>query len=218
MSDYYNNTHRDLHDAFDSRRLADTIEEKMISSELGEREMRFITTADMFFLSTMDKRGFPTVSYKGGEPGFVKVLDPSTIAFPIYDGNGMFYSAGNIGSRAQVGLLFIDFVTPRRMRLHGTAQISSGDPLINECKEAQLIVRVEIEDAFLNCARYIHKFSREDLSDYAPREGHDTAIPLWKHMDFAEPLLSTKDQLRPASDDKKVTMQEYRDDFWRDLG
>jgi len=79
-------------------------------------------------------------------------------------------------------------------------------------------VRVEIEDAFLNCARYIHKFSREDLSDYAPREGHDTAIPLWKHMDFAEPLLSTKDQLRPASDDKKVTMQEYRDDFWRDLG
>ena len=217
MSDYYSDTHRNLHDEFDSRRLADTIEERMVSSELGEREIRFITTADMFFLSTLDKRGFPTVSYKGGEPGFVKVLDPGTIAFPIYDGNGMFYSTGNIGSSAKVGLLFIDFVTPRRLRVHGTAQIGSDDPLISEYKEAQLIVRVEIEDAFLNCARYIHKFSREELSDYAPREGHDTAIPMWKHMDFAEPLLSTKDRLRPSADDKKVTMQEYRDDFWRDL-
>ena len=55
----------------------------------------------MFFLSTIDQDGRPTVSYKGGDPGFVKVVDSKTIAFPLFDGNGMWYSAGNVVGNAQ---------------------------------------------------------------------------------------------------------------------
>ncbi|MBT4906709.1 MAG: pyridoxamine 5'-phosphate oxidase family protein [Rhodospirillaceae bacterium] len=197
--------------------MADTLEDGMIKAEFGAREARFVETADMFFLSTIDRRGFPTVSYKGGAPGFVKVLDPRTLAFPIYDGNGMFYSAGNLSDNGKVGLLFIDFQTPRRMRLHGTAAIDGDDPLLGDYKEAQVIVRVALEDVFLNCARYIHKFSREGTSDFAPREGHDTPVALWKNLDFVEEKLSKTDTLGPSPEAEKITYETYREEFWRDL-
>ena len=217
MSEFYGDTHRALQDQFDSRRLADLIEGGMVKDELGPRERRFVETTDMFFLTTIDKRGFPTVSYKGGVPGFVTVVDSQAIAFPIYDGNGMCYSAGNLGANGKVGLLFIDFQTPRRMRLHGTASIDLEDPLLSKYKEAQVIVRVALEDVFLNCARYIHKYRREETSKFAPSQGQDTPVAQWKYLDIADGKLSAKDPLRPAADAKKVSYEDYRDDFWRNL-
>ncbi len=217
MSEYYGDTHRELQDQFDSRRLADMLEGGMMKDELGPREIRFVEMADMFFLSTIDKRGFPTVSYKGGVSGFVTVADAKTIAFPIYDGNGMFYSAGNLGANGKVGLLFIDFQTPRRMRLHGNASIDPEDPLLSKYKEAQVIVRVTLEDVFLNCARYIHKYTREETSTFAPSKDHETPVAQWKYLDIADGKLSTKDPLGPAADAEKVAYEDYRDDFWRNL-
>lgn len=75
----------------------------------------------MFFLATADAQGRPSCSYKGGEPGFVRVLDEQTLAFPRYDGNGMFLSLGNALENPHVGLLFIDFVRARRLRFNGEA-------------------------------------------------------------------------------------------------
>ena len=105
----YHGGSRELQDRFDTRRLADRIDERIVHDRIDDDDRAFIEARDMFFLATADEHGQPQCSYKGGDPGFVRVLDEQTIAFPIYNGNGMFLSAGNLLVNAQVGLLFIDF-------------------------------------------------------------------------------------------------------------
>lgn len=72
MSRLYGAQQRALQDRFDTRRIADKIEALAIHPELGDMEKAFIESRDMFWLSTIDEQGRPTVSYKGGDPGFVK--------------------------------------------------------------------------------------------------------------------------------------------------
>src|SRR2546430_754562 len=123
---------RAMQDQFDTRRLADRLDEKFLSHPVIDAETRaFIERMDMFFLATADADGRPQCSYKGGDPGFVRVLDAHTIAFPNYDGNGMYLSLGNVLNNPQVGLLFIDFTStrPSRLRVNGVASISESDEL-----------------------------------------------------------------------------------------
>ena len=82
----------------------------------------------MFFLATVDPDAGRPAYYKGGDPGFVKVIDDVTLAFPCYDGNGMYLSMGNVASDGRVGMLFIDFEHPKRMRVEGTASLHFEDP------------------------------------------------------------------------------------------
>jgi predicted pyridoxine 5'-phosphate oxidase superfamily flavin-nucleotide-binding protein len=146
----------------------------------------------MFFLATADAQGQPDCSYKGGRPGFVRVVSPGTLAFPSYDGNGMFKSLGNILVNPYVGLLFVDFESPRRLRVNGRATLREDDPLLAEFVGAQLIVRVEVAAAFPNCPRYIHKMQMVEESPYAPCEGHTPPVPEWKTRPvFREVLPST---------------------------
>ena len=88
----------------------------------------------------------------------MRVLDERTIAFPVYDGNGMYLTAGNALVNPQVGLLFIDFEGRKRLRLNGVASVREDDPLLAEYPEAQLVVRVEATEVFPNCPRYIHEY------------------------------------------------------------
>ena len=97
----------------------------------------------MFFLATADEHGMPQCSYKGGEPGFVRVVDEQTLAFPNYDGNGTYLSMGNLLRNPQLGLLFIDFTSPKRLRVNGIASIEHDDPLLAAYPEAQFVVRVQ---------------------------------------------------------------------------
>ncbi|MGB5147919.1 MAG: pyridoxamine 5'-phosphate oxidase family protein, partial [Porticoccaceae bacterium] len=150
MSELYGDQHRALQDRFQTRRMADRIEQTIVSDLLSEQGKAFIASRDMFFLSTVDHQGRPTVSYKGGDPGFMKVLDDRTLAFPSYDGNGMFFSMGNIAGNAQVGLLLMDFEQPFRMRIQGAASVCADDPLLAEYKEADLIVRVAVSQTWIN--------------------------------------------------------------------
>src|SRR6476660_2447623 len=119
----YHEGSRCFQDRFDTRRLADRIDERLVDDVIDGDDRAFIERMDMFFLATADAEGHPTCSYKGGEPGFVRVLDEHTIAFPNYDGNGMYLSMGNLRVNPNVGLLFIDFERRRRMRLEGVASI-----------------------------------------------------------------------------------------------
>ena len=137
----------------------------------------------MFFLATADEHGAPDCSYKGGRPGFVRVVAPDVLAFPSYDGNGMFKSLGNVLRNPRVGLLFIDFEKPRRLRVNGTATIDRADPLLGSFEGAQLVVRVRAEHIFPNCPRYIHRLALEEISTYAPAPGHRPPVPAWKQMD-----------------------------------
>jgi predicted pyridoxine 5'-phosphate oxidase superfamily flavin-nucleotide-binding protein len=150
----------------------------------------------MFFLATADADGRPDCSYKGGHPGFVRVSAPSELAFPSYDGNGMFRSLGNVRSNAAVGLLFLDFDQPRRLRVNGTATFSEDDPLMSQFAGAQLIVRVRAEQIFPNCPRYLHRMKLVELSAYAPRDGDTAPIPAWKKMPQFNDVLAPGDPAR----------------------
>src|SRR5881275_111598 len=141
----YHEGARRLQDRFDTRRLADRLDDRFLREPvIGEADRAFIERMDMFFLATADADGRPQCSYKGGQPGFVRVLDEHTVAFPNYDGNGMYLSMGNTLVNAQVGLLFIDFVSerPSRLRVNGVASIAARDELLPAYPEAQFIVRV----------------------------------------------------------------------------
>ena len=136
----------------------------------------------MFFLATADARGRPDCSYKGGLPGFVRVLDPTTLAFPDYDGNGMFRSLGNILVNRHVGMLFVNFETPDRLRLNGVATLHDDKAALSAHPGAQLVVRVTVERIFPNCPRYIHTMKLVEHSVYAPRADQEAPTPRWKQM------------------------------------
>ena len=152
MALYHDGTRR-LQDRFDTRRLADRIEDRIVRDHIDADDRAFIEARDMFFLATADADGKPQSSYKGGDPGFVRVLDERTIAFPSYDGNGMYLSVGNALVNPHVGLLFIDFEGRKRLRLNGVASVADDDPLLADYPEAQMIVRVRATEVFPNCPR-----------------------------------------------------------------
>jgi predicted pyridoxine 5'-phosphate oxidase superfamily flavin-nucleotide-binding protein len=181
-SGIYHEGNRKLQDTFDSRRIADRLEEVTLHDRFFPGDVDFIQGCAMFFLATADADGWPDVSYKGGLPGFVRVTDHDELAFPCYDGNGMFKSFGNILVNPKVGMLFIDFEEQNRMRVQGTASLSGDDPLMAEFPGAQLIIRVKAERIFPNCPRYIHRMKLEEYSAYAPRPQYDPPEPDWKYM------------------------------------
>jgi len=183
MSSMYNWGSRQLQEKFDSQRIADRLEQRTVHATFTEEDRAFIERSPMFFLATDDAEGHPDCSYKGGMPGFVRVLNSNTLAFPDYDGNGMFKSLGNILVNPHVGMLFIDFEHPDRMRLNGTATVHDDDPLLSEYPGAQLIVRVQAEQIFPNCPRYIHKMQITKYSVYSPRLGYTPPEPEWKQME-----------------------------------
>jgi predicted pyridoxine 5'-phosphate oxidase superfamily flavin-nucleotide-binding protein len=180
----YHDGNRRLQDAFDSRRIADRLEDKLTRTAFTANDKAFIESAIYFFIATADAEGRPDCSFKGGAPGFVRVTGPSDLAFPDYDGNGMFKSLGNLVVNPNVGLLFIALHgKPARLRVNGTAQVSRDDPLMQQTVGAQLIVRVTARAIFPNCPRYIPKMDIAEPSIYVPQPGHDAPEPAWKSFD-----------------------------------
>lgn len=197
MADLYHEGNRRLQDRFDTRRLADRIEERLRHDRFDDDDRAFIEARDMFFLATADGSGMPQCSYKGGEPGFVRVLDERTLAFPSYDGNGTYLSLGNVLRNPQVGLLFIDFTSPKRLRVNGIASVDDADPLLSENAGAQLIVRVRATAVLPNCSRYVHRLELAERSRFVPHAGAEAPVPDWKRRDWARDVLAAGD---PAND------------------
>ncbi|HAQ32843.1 MAG TPA: pyridoxamine 5'-phosphate oxidase [Rhodospirillaceae bacterium] len=199
---------RILQDKYDSRDTADFVA-NLQRDEISKEDQLFIEGRDMFFLSTVDEEGRPTVSYKGGDPGFVKVVNKNTIAFPDYDGNGMFYSLGNIASSAYVGMLFINFEKPERLRVQGTATVSDDDPLIDEYKEVKFMVRVKVDAVWINCPRYVHRMQKVKESRYVPREDSQTPLAGWKRIDIVQGVLPARDKGRAEKEGGTITVEEW---------
>ena len=189
MAGLYHDGNRRLQDRFDSRRLADRLEEVKVRDHIDEGDRAFIERLDMFFLATADAQGRPNCSYKGGDPGFVRVLDPRTLAFPGYDGNGMFLSLGNALVNPEVGLLFIDFQRRRRLRLNGTATVSLDDALLGSWPGARQVVREAVREVFPNCPRYIHQMELVERSRFVPKADEEAPVPEWKRTDWARDVL-----------------------------
>jgi predicted pyridoxine 5'-phosphate oxidase superfamily flavin-nucleotide-binding protein len=192
MSIYHSGSRR-YQDRFDTRRLADRIDERLVRPVIDDGDRAFIEGCDMVFVATADADGRPQCSYKGGEPGFVRVLDERTVAFPNYDGNGMYLTAGNALVNPHVGLLFIDFEQRKRLRLNGVATHSDDDPLLAEFPEAQFLWRVEATEVFPNCPRYIHRMQLVERSRFVPEPGVEPPVPEWKRAAWACDVLPASD-------------------------
>jgi predicted pyridoxine 5'-phosphate oxidase superfamily flavin-nucleotide-binding protein len=187
MSILFHEGNRRFQDQFDSRRIADRLEQKLARTAFTEDDRAFIESRILFFLATADAAGRPTCNHKGGAPGFVRVVAPDELAFPDFDGNGMFLAMGNISVNPNVGLLFIDFEKPKRLRVEGSARVSREDPLLAHTVGAQLIVRIKARAIYPNCPRYIAKMTLAEPSVYAPRPGIDPPEPAWKSFsDFQD--------------------------------
>jgi predicted pyridoxine 5'-phosphate oxidase superfamily flavin-nucleotide-binding protein len=180
MTIIYHEGCRRLQDQFDSRCIADRLEQVTACKAFNDDDKALIESRIFFFLATATREGYPTCNLKGGPAGFVRVIAPDELAFPDYDGNGMFLSLGNIATNPQIGLLFIDFEKPKRLRVEGVASLSTDDPLINHTVGAQLMVRMQVRAIFANCPRYIPTMKLIEPSLYTPREGFDAPEPVWK--------------------------------------
>ena len=187
----YNEGARRLQERFDTRRLADRLEERKVTETIGDRDRELIERLDMFFIATADADGRPQCSYKGGDPGLVRVLDERSLAFPNYDGNGMYLSMGNLLVNPEVGLLFIDFRAerPTRLRVNGTAAVVDDPGVVGLWPEAQFAVRVAVREVFPNCPRYIHRMELVERSRFVPHAGEPTPVPDWKRSDWARDVL-----------------------------
>ena len=199
MSTLYSSQARALQDQFDTRRLADRLAEVKVHDQITSDDRAFIERMDMFFLATVDEDGQPTCSYKGGDPGFVTVVDEHTLAFPNYDGNGMYLSMGNVDATHRVGMLFIDFERQRRMRVDGTAERCDDDALLAKYPGAQFVVRVHAERVYPNCPRYIHKYQLVERSAFVPHAGENPPVPGWKQTDWARDVLPAGDPARSTA-------------------
>jgi hypothetical protein len=196
VSSAYHDGMRRLQDRFDSRRLADRLDEKLGRREFTAEDRAFIESRALFFLATADAEGRPDCSFKGGDPGFVRVTAPGELAFPSYDGNGQFRSLGNVLVNPAVALLFIDFENPRRLRVNGRASLLFEDPLLSEFRGAQAMVRIQADRIFPNCPRYILRMQVLEASPYVPRAGGEPPVPAWKTREVFNEVLPRDDPAR----------------------
>lgn len=199
-----------LQKEFGVEALGQRMSEVVIRGELSDRDRAFIDTRDFFFLATVDAEGQPTCSYKGGLPGFVRSHGPTELSFPLFNGNSMYLSAGNMQETAKIGLLFIDFETPHRLRIEGSVRLSRAVEDLNAWPGAELAVRVSVVAVFVNCPRYIHRAGRSKASKYVPREGSPAPLPAWKRIEGFQDVLPVTDRPRVAESGGVISTEEYR--------
>ena len=205
---FYTPAHRRAQERAGARPLADRVVDAIVHDEIDDFYGGFISSRDFFFLSTVDSEGRPTVSYKGGAPGVVAVVDPTTIAFPHFDGNGMYLSVGNAEDTGRIGLLFIDLETPNRIRLQADVERVTDDPvLLARWPGAQLVTVARVETVFHNCGRYIHPHQRVADSRYVPAADGSQPVPAWKRIDVVQDVLPDAD--RTQGEGGVITFEEY---------
>jgi len=209
MQEFYGKQHRALQEDFDTEKLANAVHENVVATEIGEAHRGFIESLDMFFLTTIDHRGYPTCSYKGGNPGFLKIINSKTLAFPSFDGNGMFLSMGNISINNQVGILLIDFETPNRFRIHGNASVRRDEESLKMFEGAEMVVFVDIVEIFVNCARYIHRYKRVTSAKHVPQKNESVVLPHWKRIDGLQEFLPARDKHIADTLGGTITPEQY---------
>lgn len=186
---FYGENHRAWQDHFETRRLADRLKDANVKRQIGAADAAFLAHQNMFFLATVDANGQPNCSYKGGARGFVKVIDEKTLAFPNYDGNGMYLSVGNMTDNARVSLLFVDFERQARLRILGSASVRANDKLLDAYPGADLVVRIKVTALFANCPRYMHKMRLLEELSFVPSPHGEAPAAAWKSLsEFADVL------------------------------
>ncbi|MBX9579017.1 MAG: pyridoxamine 5'-phosphate oxidase family protein [Gemmataceae bacterium] len=139
-----------------------------VTSDLTE----FLADLDMFYLGTANAEGQPYIQYRGGPPGFLKVIDGRTLAFADFGGNRQYISVGNLSENPKAILFLMDYANSRRVKVWGTATVVEGDSeLLAKLSDPAYPGRVEraivfaVEAWDVNCPQHIHKrYSRRQVA------------------------------------------------------
>jgi predicted pyridoxine 5'-phosphate oxidase superfamily flavin-nucleotide-binding protein len=144
-----------------------TSEKAGISTALSAAQQEQIARADTFFIATDNPERGADVSHKGGNPGFVHVVDERRLAFPDYNGNSMFNTLGNLTLNSHAGLLFIDFDSGRTLQLSGRAAIDWNPERARKFAGAERVVDFDLEQIVDNPAgfRLLAKFRQYSRSN-----------------------------------------------------
>ncbi len=195
----YGDGARHLQDALDTRRLADAIASRTLHVELLDGDVELIDDQSTVWIATVDADGWPDVSYKGGDPGFIQVVSRRELRIPSYDGNGMMRTLGNIVDTGRVALLFVDTARPWRMRVHGAARVSIEPADLAAHHGAEAVIIVQIERIFPNCGRYVHQDGT--ISPFVPRPGEEPPLAPWKRIEDFRDALRPADRARVEAED-----------------
>lgn len=193
-SEIYGDGARRFQDVFETRELADRLANRTLRAELNQGDIDLIQAQSTVWIATVDPEGWPDVSYKGGDVGFVEVCSPDELRIPVYDGNGMMRTIGNIADTGRVALLFVDTTRPWRIRVHGTARVSTEPADLAGLHGADAVIVVTVGRAFQNCGRYIHQ--GDGISPFVPRPGHEPPVAHWKGYDEFRDVLRPGDPAR----------------------
>ena len=194
--EFYHSGMRELQDRYEGRTVPDRLADNRRRTAFNDEDREFIATSPFFFLSTATPESVDC-SFKGGEPGFVRVLGDNVLAWPDYDGNRMYRSLGNILRNTRVGLLFIRFDgqlfnNAGRLRVNGHAEIDESPQAIASLPGAKRLIRVTAEHIFTNCPRYIPNLAQGEASVYVPRQGYTPPDPPWKSMPFVKDIFDAE--------------------------
>ncbi len=128
---------------------------------LGEPERAFIEARDSFYLATVSATGWPYVQHRGGAPGFLRVLDPHTVAFADLGGNRQLVTTGHLAANDRVALILMDYPNRRRLKILGRARVvaPSDRPklaaLVPRAADAERLIVVHVHGLDWNCPKSI---------------------------------------------------------------
>jgi predicted pyridoxine 5'-phosphate oxidase superfamily flavin-nucleotide-binding protein len=187
--EFYQGASRTLQRQFGTDELAAHLARRHVLTELDSTHIEWIRRADAVYVATVDPRGRPDCSYKGGLPGFVQVPDVRTLEIPSYDGNGMYRTLGNAAGAAWIGLLFLFPDVPAKLRVNGACQVLTEPPALAGHTGAEAVLRVDIREVFENCPRYLHDRISGEHSAHCPRPDYQPPEPAWKQKPEYQGLL-----------------------------
>ena len=124
----------------------------------------FLSELDMFYLGTANAEGQPYIQYRGGAPGFLKVIDENTLGFADFGGNQQYISLGNLSENPKAFIFLMDYVHSRRIKLWGKAKVVEGSSALEDKLrdpeypgKVERVILFDIEAWDINCPQHIHK-------------------------------------------------------------
>lgn len=132
----------------------------------------FLADLDMFYLGTANAEGQPYIQYRGGPPGFLKVVDDHTLGFADFGGNRQYVTLGNLSENPKAFLFLMDYANRQRLKLWGTARVVEGDAALEErlrdpaySGKVERAILFTLEAWDVNCSQHIHpRFSQRQIA------------------------------------------------------
>ena len=176
---------RAAQERYGSRAMGERLEnDTRDDGQLGPAETAFIEERDGFYLATVNEEGWPYVQFRGGAPGFLKVLDPGRLAFADLRGNRQYISVGNLSADGRVSLFLMDYAERRRLKLLARATVHEAEEapelaeqVVDEAtaRGTERIIVLEVVGFDWNCPQHITP--RWTAEEWRARDLEDPASP-----------------------------------------